>query len=290
MSPSAINLPWLTIEQLIEMAREEDLKDRGDITVQAIFHHQQGVASIRAKQSGRVSGLFLVPKLLEVFQVNLEITYHTHDGNRIEPGEKLITLKGLYSSILIIERTMLNFLSFLSGIATQTNLFATILTNHGSTKLLDTRKTLPGYRQLSKLAVIHGGGTNHRSGLYDMVMIKENHADAAGGITPAVEAVRVAYGSRYPIEVECRNLQEVKEALMLKPERVMLDNMNPEDCQKAVTLRNALAKNTELEASGDMNEEKIAFYATLGLDFISVGKITHSAPGFNFSLTIEMIE
>jgi nicotinate-nucleotide pyrophosphorylase (carboxylating) len=290
MNSSTYDLPWKSIEQLIALAYEEDLKLQGDVTVQAIFKDQKGHGTIRAKQSGRVSGLYLVSRILMVFNSDLSVTYHTNDGAWVNSGDKVITLEGFYRSILVVERTLLNFIGFLSGIASLTHKFVTILSNYGSTKLLDTRKTLPGFRELSKLAVLHGGGTNHRFGLYDMVMIKDNHADAAGGITPAVTAVRATHGTTYPIEIECRDLQQVKEALLLKPDRIMLDNMNPQDCKQAVSLRNLISKTTELEASGDMNEERIAFYATLELDFISIGKITHSAPGFNFSLTIEMIE
>jgi len=289
MNLQVTDLPWDRIDRLIGMAYEEDLKNIGDITVQGIFNNEQGKGIIRAKQKGIVSGLYLIPRILNQFQSGIEVTYHSTDSKEIETDALLVTLEGPYRSILIIERTILNFLSFLSGIATQTNTFVSILAQQGKTQLLDTRKTLPGYRELSKLAVVHGGGTNHRLGLYDMVMIKDNHADAAGGITKALKSIRDIYGTTYPIEVECRNLIQVEEALLLKPERIMLDNMNPEDCKHAVTLRNNIHRKTELEASGDMNEEKIALYGTLGLDFISVGKITHSAPGFNYSLTITQI-
>jgi nicotinate-nucleotide pyrophosphorylase (carboxylating) len=182
------------------------------------------------------------------------------------------------------ERTAINFLAFLSGIATGTELFVTAAKTHGKALILDTRKTLPGYRRLSKYAVTVGGGVNHRMGLYDMILIKDNHIDAAGSLTKAVERVREKWGARFRIEVECRGIEEVKEALGAKADIIMLDNMDSGTARAAADLGKGMVK---IESSGDMTLEKVAEYSPIGVDYISVGKLTHSVKAFNFSLQIK---
>ena len=188
-------------------------------------------------------------------------------------------------SILTAERTALNFIAYLSGIASITNEFVRNAAEIGNTVILDTRKTLPGYRSLAKAAVRAGGGTNHRMGLYDMVMIKDNHIDASGSITAAVERIKSKYGAKYKIETECRTIAEVKEAINAGTDIIMLDNMEPETVKQAVKLRSG---DVRFESSGDMDLEKIGRYAGLGVDFLSVGRLTHSVVSFNFSLRIKL--
>lgn len=214
-------------------------------------------------------------------EVDPEVTlkFKFKDGDKLKPKDEIAVISGKVSSMLIAERTALNFLSHLSGIATKTSAF--VAASSGKTEILDTRKTLPGYRVLHKYAVKCGGGTNHRMGLFDLVMIKDNHADAAGGITKAVAAVRAKHGSKYRIEVETRNLDEVQEALYNKVDIIMLDNMDNELTSKAVKLIDGKAK---VEASGNMTLERIPGVAKTGVDFISIGELTHTIKAFDFSL------
>ncbi|HKJ85229.1 MAG TPA: carboxylating nicotinate-nucleotide diphosphorylase, partial [Spirochaetia bacterium] len=211
------------------------------------------------------------------------VDFHRNDGESLSPGDQVATVEGKATAVLSAERVALNFLSFLSGIATSTREYVEEAARGGSARILDTRKTLPGYRTLSKYAVSVGGGTNHRMGLYDMIMLKDNHIDRAGSITRAVGAVRERWGERYRIEVECRTLADVSESLALEVDVIMLDNMSIEETRRAVALCDG---RTELEASGNMNLSRIREVSATGVDFISIGMLTHSVAGLDFSLTL----
>jgi nicotinate-nucleotide pyrophosphorylase (carboxylating) len=186
-------------------------------------------------------------------------------------------------SLLSGERTSINFLSFLSGIATATRALVDLARASGHAAILDTRKTLPGWRALSKYAVTVGGGRNHRRGLYDMVLIKDNHVDSAGSVKEAVRRARERWGDRFPVEVECRTAAEVADALAAGVDWIMLDNMQAEEIQAEVR---RIAGRAKVEASGTMTPERIPAVSAAGVDFISVGAITHSVRSFDFSLKI----
>ena len=211
------------------------------------------------------------------------------DGDALKKGDIVARVSGGLIDILAGERTSLNIISHLSGISTKTAAFvaATIdakTGRPGKPVVLDTRKTIPGMRHLQKYAVETGGGQNHRIGLYDMVLIKDNHIDAAGGITAAVNAARSRWGKRFKIEVETRNLDEVKEACAVGVDRIMLDNMDNATMQKAVEL---VAGRAETEASGNMTLERLVTLGKTGVDFVSFGELTHTVKIFDFSLKRE---
>ena len=274
-----ITEPLLDISDCIRRALEEDIGS-GDVTTDSIV---PAGASLRgriiAKQDGVVAGLAVAD---EVFRLlNSEITFEAKVGGgaKVKRGEILAELNGDARALLTGERTALNFLGRMSGIATLTRQFVdAVAGTHAS--ILDTRKTAPGLRTLDKLAVRLGGGQNHRTGLFDMVLIKDNHIDFAGSITAAVERVR-AGGTALPIEVETRTLENVREALQLGVERILLDNMSPETMRAAVEIVKGQAK---LEASGNVTLENVLEVAQTGVDFISVGALTHSPRVFDVSL------
>jgi len=270
-------------DELLELALFEDLGELGDVTSRAIFDDQQSVAALKSKDEGILAGLRYFVKVFE--RVDPTLTIHTlkDDGDFITPGDTIAIIKGAVVSILEAERTAINFLSFMSGIATSAKTYVDAIDGAGKCVILDTRKTLPGYRNLSKYAVLTGQGKNHRMGLYDMVMIKDNHIDAAGSIEKAVSRVRDKWGNRFRIEVETRTLQEVEEALKEKVDVIMLDNMSPEEVIAAVDKGKGKVL---FEASGNMDLQKITQYAPLGIDYISIGKITHSVTAFDFSLVV----
>ena len=272
-------------DNLLKLALKEDLGDVGDVTSRAIFDDSQEItALLKSKDTGVLAGLPFFSQVFRKVNKDIEVEKLVEDGTPLKPGDLVARVKGPVASVLEAERTAINFLSFLSGIASVTAEHIAAANDKGHVVILDTRKTLPGYRTLSKYAVTMGGGKNHRMGLYDMVMIKDNHADAAGGITPAVHKVREKWGELYRIEVECRNLEEVKEALDCHVDVIMLDNMTPEETSEAVALRRG---DVEFEASGNMDLEKIRRYNNTGVDYISIGKLTHSVRAFDFSLVME---
>jgi len=274
---------------LLEQAVLEDLGTVGDVSSDAIFTGQQARARIISRQAAVVYGLWTVPLVAARIDPALRVTLVIADGQQIQPNQVVCQLEGSVASFLKAERIILNFLAYLSGIATMSAEYAALAAKSGTTAVLDTRKTLPGYRLLAKAAVKAGGCRNHRMGLYDMVMIKDNHIDAAGSIEAAVAAVRQRWGSQYRIELECRNLEEVNTGLSLGVDIIMLDNMSPEACVQALELKKTefASSSTLFEASGDMTREKLVQYAGLGLDYISVGALTHSVKSVNFSMGIE---
>ncbi len=272
------------VEALIEAALDEDLDGRGDITtLGTIPAESRSEAVIVAKQDGVVAGLPIVGWVFEKLGGSVQVDVRVRDGEVVHAGTEVVRLAGNARTLLIGERTVLNFLARLSGIATLANRFVQAVSGTGA-RILDTRKTLPGWRRLEKYAVRCGGAENHRMGLWDMVLIKDNHIASAGSISAAVERVR-AYlderGIQAEIEVEAATLGQVEECLRLGVSRILLDNMTLDQLREAVRIAAGRAK---LEASGNVRLETVRQIAETGVDFISVGAITHSAPSFDFSM------
>jgi nicotinate-nucleotide pyrophosphorylase (carboxylating) len=276
------------IEHLVNLALEEDLGDLGDVTSRATIPAGQIItAKITAKQPGVIAGLGIVGEVYR--QVNPQVTVRPclEDSDPVKVGTVVCEVVGAGRSVLTGERVALNFLQRLSGIATLTAQFVEVVADYQAV-ILDTRKTTPGFRALEKYAVRMGGGSNHRIGLYDMVLIKDNHIDAAGGITAAVEAVRADFDARdLPIEVEVKNLDELDEALACKVNRILLDNMSL-DQMRAAVIRGA--GRIPLEASGNMSLDRVRDVAATGVNFISVGALTHSAPVLDLSMRLAVDE
>ena len=271
------NLPNEILES-IQRALTEDI-GTGDATTNAIVPADATMrGQIIAKQDGIIAGLDVARAAYELLDSSVEFSPQLADGSRVARGGILALVSGRTASLLTAERTALNFLGRMSGIATLTRQFVDTVAGTRAI-ILDTRKTAPGLRLVDKLAVKLGGGGNHRIGLYDMILIKDNHIDYAGGIEEAVRRAR-AYDSGLQIEVETRTLDDVRVALALGVERILLDNMSVEMMAEAVRLTNGRAK---LEASGNVTLETVRRIAETGVDFISVGALTHSAKVFDVS-------
>ncbi|RLC52356.1 MAG: carboxylating nicotinate-nucleotide diphosphorylase [Candidatus Cloacimonadota bacterium] len=264
---------------LLKAAFQEDFSDIGDITGEAIFSEEIESFKLISKDIGILCGIKEFVEVMKSVDDSIIFNVFFKDSQKINKGDLIAEISGKVSSILKAERTALNILSHLSGIATKTNKF--VVAANGRSTILDTRKTQPGLRELQKYAVRCGGAQNHRMGLYDMVMIKDNHIDAAGGIVKAVNKIRNKWGTRFQIEVETRNLDEVQQAIDCKSDRVMLDNMDDQMMSQAVEL---IAGRCETEASGNMSLERIPEVAETGVNFISVGELTHTVKAFDFSL------
>jgi nicotinate-nucleotide pyrophosphorylase (carboxylating) len=273
-------------DELLDLALIEDLQKSGDITSSAIFKDEKAEAFLLSKEQGILSGSDIFCDVFKKIDSNVSVRFMFKDGDTIEPNKKIAFLEGKVVSILKGERISLNLISFLSGIATQTNRFVKAVKASGNAIILDTRKTLPGYRALSKYAVKTGGGENHRMGLFDMVLIKDNHIDACGTIRKAVSKVREMWDTQYKIEVECRTSDEVREALSCGIDMIMLDNMQPDTVAECVSM---CAGKVKIEASGQMDLEKAATMSRLGVDYISVGALTKSVRAFDFSLDIKKV-
>lgn len=271
------------IDEIIRRALAEDIGP-GDVT--SSWTLPAGLrlrGKIIAKASGIVAGLDVARRVFVMADGRITFKSHVEDGNPVARGDVLATVHGPARSILSAERVALNFLQRMSGIATLTHRYVEAISGTRAV-ILDTRKTAPGLRILDKMAVRLGGGKNHRSGLYDMVLIKDNHIAAAGSITAAVEQVRAHNEAGLRIEVEVKNLDELREALALGVDRIMLDNMDVEQMRQAVALANG---QVELEASGRITLDNVAEVARTGVDYISVGALTHSAPALDISLEAE---
>jgi nicotinate-nucleotide pyrophosphorylase (carboxylating) len=269
---------------LVEMALSEDLGGRGDVTSRATIPVTTHITGrIVAKSDGVIAGLPLVEMVYRQVDPSVSVKFQCRDGDHFSPGTAICEVEGAGQSVLTGERVALNFLQRLSGIATLTAQFVGAVARTNAV-ILDTRKTTPGWRSLEKYAVRVGGGHNHRMGLYDMVMIKDNHIDVAGSITAAVNAVRSeSQMSDLLIEVEVKNLDELWEVLQLEVNRVLLDNMSEAQIREAVQIT---AGRVPLEASGNMSLERVAAVAATGVDFISVGALTHSAPALDLSMRV----
>lgn len=270
----------------VRQALKEDI-GRGDITTNSIVSDQDRVLGIIfPKQSGVLCGLELAQMVFAELDSRINFEAQMHDGEQFTIGSAIATLIGPAAGCLQGERTALNFLQHLSGIATLTRRFVEAAGSR--IKILDTRKTTPGLRALEKYAVRTGGGYNHRAGLYDMILIKDNHIQIAGSITRAVEAVRNK-SRRAFIEVEVRTPEELKEAIALKVQRIMLDNMNQDQLRRAVDQIRRLdaGRRIEIEVSGGVTMESIDVLKDLDIDFISIGTLTHSAPAVDIALKMK---
>jgi len=279
-------MAFATLDTLIARGLEEDLNRRGDVTTAAVVPPRlTGEAHIIAKERGVMAGLPVAEQVFKTVDASLEIHPYLSDGAEVLSGSKVMTVRGAVASILTAERTALNFLGRLSGIATLTLKFVAAVAATKA-RIVDTRKTTPGWRELEKYAVRVGGGTNHRFGLFDMVLIKENHIVAAGSITEAVTRCREYLRKKnldLKIEVETRTLREVEEALSLGVDRILLDNMRIDLIREAVRLVNGRA---QLEASGGITLENVRDIALAGVDYISVGALTHSAKALDLTLLL----
>ncbi|MEF9986752.1 MAG: carboxylating nicotinate-nucleotide diphosphorylase [Bacteroidales bacterium] len=272
------------IEKLIDLALEEDI-NTGDITTESIIPESLcAVATMTAKANGVISGLEIVKRVFERFQKDIKFIPYIKDGDSVSKGDIILQIEASYPTLLRGERLSLNIFQRMSGIATETAKYVKELAGT-KTQLLDTRKTAPGLRVLDKMAVKHGGGTNHRMGLYDMAMIKDNHIKMAGSIKLAVEQVRSHVAPTIKIEVETTNLQEVQEALDNKADIIMLDNMSNELMKQAVKL---IAGRAKTEASGNMCILRLKEVAATGVDFISVGALTHTVTAMDISMNIKV--
>lgn len=273
-----------TIEDLVKQALAEDLGDGDHSGLSCIPTDAVGKAQLLIKDDGIIAGLEVAKVVFNQVDPELQLNFYKKDGDEVKKGEIAFEVEGKSLSILRAERLALNFMQRMSGIATHTHRLKQLLSGL-PTQILDTRKTTPNFRIFEKLAVKIGGGNNHRFGLYDMIMIKDNHIDYAGGIGKAIDKVYEYLKDKklnIPIEVEARNLEEVKEILSAqKVDRIMLDNFTYEDLRTAVEL---IGDYAETEASGGITEETIRNYAECGVDFISVGALTHQIKSLDLSL------
>lgn len=273
----------LLIDKLIDLAIEEDI-NTGDITTESLIPDSlNAVAEMTAKAEGVISGLALIRRVFEKFEKDIKWTPFVKDGEKVKRGDVILRIEAKYSTLLKGERISLNILQRMSGIATKTADYVNELKGY-KTELLDTRKTVPGMRIFDKQAVSDGGAKNHRMGLYDLVMIKDNHIKIAGSITKAVEQIRKNVGQGIKIEVETTNLDEVKEALECNVDIIMLDNMSNDLMREAVMV---VAGRTKTEASGNMTIERLKSVAETGVDYISVGALTHSVTALDISMNIK---
>lgn len=278
-----------TINHIIEQALLEDLQQAGDITSEAIFSDQDMAnAVIKSKASGILSGAYLLSPIFSKINQQIKIEILANDGDQLNKGTIICKLYGPVKAILAGERIALNFLQRLSGIASLTNQYVQAI-KHTETRLLDTRKTTPNLRILEKKAVLHGGGCNHRFGLFDMILIKDTHVKRSGGVSNALRKAIQYRGDRkdLKIEVEVQSVPEFEEALSFSPDRIMLDNMSVTDMQKCVNLIKEKNVPVETEASGNITLANIESVAKTGVDFISSGALTHSAAALDIHLVID---
>ena len=275
------------INKLLDLGIEEDI-NTGDITTESIIPaSMNGVATMTAKQDGVISGLDIVKMVYDRFQSDVVFTPYFKDGDSVQKGDVILKIEATYPTLLRGERLSLNIFQRMCGIATETANYVKELEGM-HTELLDTRKTAPGLRVLDKMAVKHGGGTNHRMGLYDMAMIKDNHIKMAGGIAKAVEQVRARIAEGIKIEVETTNLEEVHQAIDAGADIIMLDNMDNRTMTEAVKIIHAANKGIKTEASGNMSIPRLKEVAATGVDYISVGALTHTVKGMDISMNIQV--
>ncbi len=273
----------LEIRDIIRRALEEDLGE-GDITSESTIPPQQVLTgTFIAKAPGIIAGLAVASETFKMLDKKIIFSQKISDGGAVLKGQIIAKVRGKGRALLGAERTALNFLQRMSGIATLTRSFVDAVRGTNAV-ILDTRKTAPGLRLLDKQAVVLGGGVNHRFGLFDMVLIKDNHIAAAGGITQAVTKVWAADKKDRPLEVEVKNLDELREALLLKPDRILLDNMYTQTMRKAVAITSGRAS---LEASGNITLRNAAAAARTGVDMISIGALTHSVSALDISFLLE---
>ena len=277
----------MTVDEIIELALLEDIGDGDHSSLACVPELAKGKATLFIKDDGILAGVDLAVRIFKKLDPSLEINILLIDGTPVKKGDVAFTVIGSSRSILATERLVLNFMQRMSGIATQTHKIVSLLEGT-NTRLLDTRKTTPCIRYMEKWAVRIGGGENHRFALYDMIMLKDNHIDYAGGIKPAIEGT-LNYlketGKKLKVEVEVRNLNELKQVLEVGGiDRIMLDNFTPSELETALKL---IPTNYETEASGGITLETIREFAETGVDFISVGALTHSFKSLDMSLKAE---
>jgi nicotinate-nucleotide pyrophosphorylase (carboxylating) len=289
MSPVFAEPERQAASELIRLALAEDLAGQPDLTTSAVIPESAvGSVSIVARKPGAVSGLPIVPLVFAEVAPRVRVDLEAADGDRVERGSVVAVLSGATRSLLIGERTALNFLTHLSGVASLTRRFVD-LARGSRAKVLDTRKTLPGWRALEKYAVRCGGGVNHRMGLYDGVLIKDNHLAAWIGLDnrptlrEAVERARAVSPKDVTIEVEVDSLEQLRDVLKARPDIVLLDNMSPATMRQAIAVRDGEAPGVLLEASGGVTLETMAEIAATGVDRISIGALTHSAPALDLA-------
>jgi nicotinate-nucleotide pyrophosphorylase (carboxylating) len=266
------------IKQVVQQALAEDV-GTGDITAALIPEQQRSTAHILCREDAIICGAAWFDEVFRQVDNNISIDWHVHDGDNVQANQEICILKGSSRSLLTAERTALNFLQTLSAIATQTHAYVEAIKDTGA-RVLDTRKTLPGLRTAEKYAVACGGGHNHRMGLFDAFLIKENHIKAAGSIAAAVQAARTQH-PELKVEVEVENLEELQDALSVGADQILLDNMTLSRLREAVTINNGRAK---LEASGGVTLTSIRDIANTGVDYISVGSLTKNIRAIDLSM------
>ena len=271
------------VDNIIKTALLEDINCCDVTTDYLIPAEQEGMAEFVSKADGIVCGTEIAVRVFQILDENISFEILKKDGEEVKKGDLILTVKGKTAVLLKGERTALNLIQHMSGISTASNKYAKIVEGTNAS-IADTRKTLPGLRPLQKYAVMTGGAKNHRYNLSDAAMLKDNHIDAAGGITAAITKLRSKIGHMTKIEVETRNLDELQEALDAKADIIMLDNMSPELMKKAVEITN---KRAVLEASGGITDETLRAVAESGVDIISVGALTHSVKAFDISMYIK---
>ena len=271
------------IDELIDLAFAEDIGDGDHTTLCCIPDTAMGKSRLLIKEPGILSGVEIARKIFHRFDPDLKMTVYIEDGTAVKPGDVAFVVEGRVQSLLQTERLMLNVMQRMSGIATMTHRYVKKLEGL-HTRILDTRKTTPGMRMLEKEAVKIGGGVNHRIGLFDMILLKDNHVDFAGGIENAISRCHdylKAKGKDLKIEIEVRNLDELKEVMRVGGvDRIMLDNFSPELTREAVKI---VGGKYEIESSGGITFDTIRDYAESGVDFVSVGALTHSVKGLDMS-------
>ncbi|MBJ2185075.1 MAG: carboxylating nicotinate-nucleotide diphosphorylase [Muribaculaceae bacterium] len=273
------------IDDLLTLAFAEDVGDGDHTTLSTIPADAMGRQRLIIKEEGILAGVEVARRVFEKFDPSLKMTVYINDGAHVRPGDIAFEVEGPVRSLLQTERVMLNIMQRMSGIATTTARYQKLLEGL-PTKVLDTRKTTPGMRMLEKMAVKIGGGMNHRIGLFDMILIKDNHADFAGGIPKAVASAKAyckANGKDLKIEQEVRNTEEILQAIEAGVDRIMLDNYTPEQTVEAVRLIREKAPAIEIESSGGITIDTLRAYGEAGVDFISVGALTHSVKGLDMS-------
>ena len=282
------NKMGISFTSLVNEALIEDIGN-ADITSLAIFSQksQKATAHIIAKQNGIISGIHFITEVYRILSSDVKVDLFFQDGSRVTESQKIARIEGISQILLSGERVALNFLQHFSGIATYTHSLVEKI-HHTRAKILDTRKTTPLLRKYEKEAVRHGGGYNHRMGLYDMILIKENHIAACGSMTKAIDKAK-KFSHIYKIEVETQNLADVKEAAKAGADIIMFDNFSVEQVVEAQNFISAHYSHIYTEASGRINDSNITMYAETGVSFISVGSIIHSAPAFDFSMIVETV-
>ena len=274
---------FFELNNAFDFAIKEDIGDGDHSALSCLDHTKRGKAKLLIKQDGIIAGIALAKYLFTYIDPTATVEVLIEDGSKVYPGDIALTVEANAIKLLQAERLVLNYTQRLSGVATSSAEYANMVA-HTSTTILDTRKTTPGLRVLEKWAVSLGGGGNHRMGLYDMIMLKDNHIDFAGGIIPAVNSVREylsAMGKTLKIEVETRDLNEVQEALIAGVDRIMLDNFTTIETRKAVAL---IDHRAETESSGGITKDTLVSYAECGVDYISVGALTHQIKSIDMSL------